>query len=151
MIAGRVCERIVNWLLEKECITEKESCFYRYCLECVIEQLLFFVTFLFVGVAVGKGEECFWFLVTFHLLRSTAGGWHAETAEKCKFFSLITYVIIIVLLEILPKNYFVFDAIIYFCSLLFVFRFSPIDTKNRPLNKEKKWKCIKSVERFVLY
>ena len=94
-IFNRITEYITDTLIEENIIKPTERKLYLYCFGTVIETLANLVTTLLIGVLLGKLHAALIFMLIFIPMRSTAGGYHCETAGGCYLLSMAVYLIVL--------------------------------------------------------
>ena len=92
MLSERLSQRLAQWLLKKQSIQEKEYEVYCYCLDYMIQLLLFCVVIEMLGM-IGK-ELVFssLFLLMLIPMRSVCGGIHAKTRGICTVLSYSCFI-----------------------------------------------------------
>ena len=136
----RMSAFITDTLIEGKIIKMEERNLYLYCFGTLIEMTANLITTLIIGALLGKIVAALIFMLIFIPLRSTAGGYHCETAGKCYLLSMAVYLAII----------FTYDCVStipsYLCVLICVFDFaaiislSPVASPNKPLTAKEKIK-----------
>lgn len=104
-------------------------------------KVIFLTTFiaLLLGGLMGVFYQgmIFWFCLS--ILRRYAGGYHADTQNRCYVISLI--VVIISLLSIKQTNYIgTLSILLQFIGLLTILFLAPVENRNRILDKNEKKK-----------
>lgn len=64
---------------------------YIYCLDFLVEQLIFLVSLLFIGCFLHDIPFCLLFFAVFLTYRSTGGGFHANSVWLCTLLSYTTF------------------------------------------------------------
>ena len=128
----RMSAYITDTLIEGKIIKMEERNLYLYCFGTLIEMTANIITTLIIGALLGKIVAALFFMLVFIPLRSTAGGYHCETAGKCYLLSMAVYLTVI----------FTYDCVStipsYLCVLICVFDFaaiislSPVASPNKP-------------------
>lgn len=129
---------ITDTLIEGEVIKSEERNMYLYCFGTLIEMAANLITIFIIGALLGKIVATLFFMLVFIPLRSTAGGYHCETAGKCYLISMAVYLAVIL-------TYAHISAVSsYVCALICVFDFvaiiilSPIVSYNKPFTAKEK-------------
>lgn len=131
---------ITDTLIEGKIIKMEERNLYLYCFGTLIEMTANLITTLIIGALLGKIVAALIFMLIFIPLRSTAGGYHCETAGKCYLLSMAVYLAVILTYD------FVLAAPSYVCVLICVFDLvaiiilSPVVSPNKPLTAKEKIK-----------
>ncbi len=152
-------------------ISSKAACFlckeddketlklYEYAIYIVLSAILHIVTIIILGVCFNMLIESIVFYGSFISIRKFAGGYHAKTPTRCYLFSIISSIIILSLIALINSInscvvMIVLTVIELFCVVL-IFMMPPLDTENKPLNRNekkvyKKITCIISISVFLL-
>lgn len=129
---------ITDTLIEGKIIKIEERNLYLYCFGTLIEMAANLITTLIIGVLLGKIVAAVFFMLVFITLRSTAGGYHCETAGKCYLLSMAVYLAVILTYEYISA------ISLYVCVLICVSDFaaiiilSPIASPNKPITANEK-------------
>lgn len=83
----RLAYAITDYLLRREVIKEAEYDIYAYGYSVFLEQMLQVIGFFVLAFVTGNIGYTVVFLSTFYLLRSSFGGYHAETSICCMVVS----------------------------------------------------------------
>ena len=131
---------ITDTLIEGKVIKAEERNLYLYCFGTVIELTANLVSTLIIGALLGKLVTALLFMLVFIPMRSTAGGYHCETAGKCYVLSMTVYLAVIL-------TYKYISAIpLYVCTLICAIDFaaiiilSPVVSSNKPFTTKEKIK-----------
>ena len=132
----RFFEKITRALVENGNIREEEEEVYQYALKSML-------------ILGGMPGYCVLFLCMLVPLRSDAGGYHAPNLFICYLLSFAS----LILTMFWAKETSVFQLAIVSAlalgSLLLIFLFAPLDSKNRPLEGQER-KCIRKRARIVV-
>lgn len=143
----KLSSRIVKELIRNEIIHEEESEIYEYGMDMVLSTLVNLLIVLIVGLAFGELISAIIFFVLFALIRSSSGGYHAETHLKCNTIYAVTLAIVLFWVKFAVSYYTISGHIvILLVYFLTVARFAPIENPNKPLEetqmKKHKALCI---------
>lgn len=83
----RLAYAITDYLLRRDVIEETDYDIYVYGYAVFLEQMLQVIGFAILGIVTGNVLFTAVFLGTFYLLRSSFGGYHAETSLRCMLLS----------------------------------------------------------------
>ena len=131
---------ITDTLIEGKIIKMEERNLYLYCFGTLIEMTANLITTLIIGALLGKIVAALFFMSVFIPLRSTAGGYHCETACKCYLLSMAVYLAVILTYD------FVSTVPSYVCVLICVYDLtaiiilSPVVSPNKPFTAKEKIK-----------
>ena len=134
----RISAFITDTLIEGKIIKSDERNLYLYCFGTLIEMTANLVSTLIIGVLIGEIVATLLFMMVFIPLRSTAGGYHCETAGRCYLLSITVYLSVILTYD------FISSIPLYVCVLICVIDFtaiivlSPVASLNKPLTANEK-------------
>lgn len=118
----------------------------RFVLNNVLMVLCHTITFFIIVCLM----NFFWggliFYITYILLRSFAGGIHMRTPLKCYVMSILLFIIVIKLCELISINIFLLLAII---SVIILSIIAPVDNESKRLNL-KETKVYKRIIHIIL-
>lgn len=124
--------------------TEQEKEIYTYSIEVLLSLTLNIVILFETAYIIGKIPEFIVFIIFFSGLRTYAGGYHAKSHIECMTESFIIFFI-----SAMSNSWFraggeLIIAIGIVASIFLVFKYSPSESVNKPLNsnKRKKYKII---------
>lgn len=137
--------RITRWFHKRKLIDEKNSDVYQYGIQQLLTLILNLISFLIIGVLFQVVLPTLLFIFFYAVLRIYAGGYHASTPIRCYLFSNVIVILFIIIFKYLPMTY-VGCNFSLLVSSIFIFFFSPVGSKNKPLDeKEKKHYRTKSI------
>ena len=143
--------RLANRLLTKGIISEDYFDIYVYGFELLISSILSTSIILLIGIILGKILQTIAFLITFSLLRSFTGGYHANSYWFCSVVTLSIFGSALLFSELVNINLFAYMilAVIGFTLLLI---FAPIENPNKNLTliQKRKFKIISLIVFVVL-
>ena len=131
---SKLSYKIGDNLVRSNVIEEEDAEIYIYGINQILVSILNISSALIIGWIFGVLLEMVVFMAAYIPLRSFAGGYHAKTPLRCYIFS----VIMLILVSVLIKYQFMSDAVCYAIfagAVLIIFIFSPIEDKNKPLDK----------------
>lgn len=136
-------DKILNFIVEiiekNDSTDEDEKEEIRYGLELILLKALFWCLVTATGIIMGCFRECIIFNLMFFLIRSNAGGYHAETRTRCLIQSVVTIVIALSVIKIGKENVYVmlFLSIIALFFGILIWKLAPVDTENRQLDNDE--------------
>lgn len=133
--------RITNYLINNDLVTEDEREIYVYGFELFISSLINFIIVFFIGFIFNRLLQTLIFLITFCPLRQYSGGYHATNHFKCTvYFNLIYISVIFFEKNILLNNSQYISILTLILASLIIALLCPIQDKNKPLSiMEKKY------------
>lgn len=142
-----ILNKIMGFLIQHESMNVDEEEIVRYGLEICILKVLFTMCTIVIGILMHSFYECVIFLVFFSFLRTSAGGYHADTRLQCFFESMLSYAVVIALLNIVHSNFYSMLAIflITLASSVLIWIYAPVDTHNKNLDEnDRKYFAVKT-------
>lgn len=135
----KILDFIVDVIEKNDSTDEEEKEEIRYGLEIIILKGLFWILVLATGAVMGCFGECVIYNILFFLLRSNAGGYHAETRTRCLIQSEITVIISLTAIRICRESFYGFAvlAVIALLCGISVWALAPIDTESRQLDTDE--------------
>ena len=134
---GRVSNDIASGFARKGISSEDRTMVYAYGFELLLATginiiLVLCVSALFYHIYTGA-----FFLLAFIPLRSTAGGYHANSHLTCCLVFLGIYILCLLLLTGLHcSNYGLIYVLISIISGITIYRCSPIESGNKPMSQQ---------------
>lgn len=128
---------IAVFLVLHEVIDEKDMEIYVYGYEALLSGIIDIIIAFSIGLLFNDLLKITVFLIEFVSVRLYTGGYHANTYLKCKLlFSAIVISVVIMTRFEYPSIFALFIILVF---ILMVFRFTPIENKNKPLTEEQKY------------
>ncbi|MDM0758855.1 accessory gene regulator AgrB [Clostridium perfringens] len=115
----------------------------------LIQTLISIISVFILGLVFNIALEALIFLFTASILRKYSGGAHSESSNVCTLLGIIISICIGFLIK---SSFFAkmnFELVVFIGIVIFVFgyfivfKFAPVDTKNKPIKTEKKKKRMK--------
>ena len=129
----------VGWLCANGIVAPEKNKIYAYGMELVLSGLVNVLSVLLISILIFHPADGLLFLVAFIPLRTTAGGYHANSHLSCNIVFLSTFVALECLGHLLLKYG---SVILYLAiaviSLVTLLILSPSEAKNKPLTPEQR-------------
>jgi len=138
-------EKITKKMIQNRIIKASEKEIYDYCFEATIVWILSYFILISVSLIFNELWSALIFIIAFSIFRKICGGYHAKNYTKCGIMSLSSLLVLLFIIKKIPIL-FVYINYINFISLVFIFLFSPIQNKNKPLTK-KQHRIFKTLSR----
>ena len=146
----RVANSLSKVLLETNNIKQEEYDIYRYLLEYILENMVFFLFHVVCGMLFGDVVYGLLLFAVIFPLRSFGGGVHAPTKRMC---GVLSYGMVICVTGLIPVATNVVPSLIWtivMCtSSIGIICFAPVDCPNKRLTEEQKEglrkKCLVSL------
>lgn len=147
---ARFSKMLSSFFISREIIKEDERDIYDYSFEIMFSTIInFLVVFVISLITHTILYTCF-YIVSFMIVRGTAGGYHAKNHLTCLMILVLCYGSFLILLKILPSFWMTIVLSLFVSvSCVLVFIFSPVEDHNKPLNQQEKIK-FKKKSRIVI-
>ena len=99
----------------------------------MISTALMLMFTIIISVLMGDFLVGILFEASFIMLRRYAGGYHAETQEKCMIMTYLSTLLCVATIFFVPVNMYFAGALVALFNIE-IFRRAPIESKNKPLN-----------------
>lgn len=135
---SKLSSKIADRLCAEAVIAADDKDLYSYGFFVILSRILFFVEATIFGIILHTVVESIVFFVLFSIIRSYAGGVHASSEFKCTAYT--TSALLICILSIKTLMQYNFDYIILILlilSAICILLLSPLDSLEKPLNKEE--------------
>src|SRR6056297_740034 len=130
-------EKYVKNLVNQNIIESDKQEIYTYGIRQGILIIINIATVVAIGLVLVMLAESMVFLVTYMLIRTYAGGYHAKSQLGCYIFSTVAMTVIL-----LGIKHITFSCFIYFIATLIsatvIYVLSPIENINKPLSQKEK-------------
>ena len=140
-----MAQRLSSFFISKNIIKEEDREVYDYSFEILLSTLINLGAVIIFAVVSRSVVPTLFFLLGFMAIRTTAGGFHAETHIGC-FLILVGSYTIYLLMLVLMSSYILSIIALILCiiSWLLVVVFSPVEDYNKPFTKEeyKRFKIV---------
>lgn len=150
--------RLIEYLTSHGAYLKDDAEVYEYGLQMGLDMLLNIISTLFIGFLMGMATESALFLVGYILLRTYAGGYHAESALGCYIQSCIMVACALLFCKHLPADMITTVSVAFVAvSGPVIFLLAPVAATHKPLDEVEtthyREKCRKRVmaEAVVLF
>lgn len=134
---NRIAVKISERLLENNIITKDFFDIYVYGLELLVS-FFFSTTVIFViGLVTSRILQTVVFLLTFILIRSFTGGYHAKTYLVCSITTFFCYMMTLLLSECFDVNIYIQSILGLFGSIVII-ACAPIENSNKKISHSKR-------------
>ena len=143
-----VTASITEIFLKKNIVQENDKEVFKYGFELMLVTFITVISIIGIAVVFKCFLEVIIFIGFFAVLRRNAGGWHASTYIKCFFMSVSTCFGSVYIAKFMTGNslyLIILGGISFYC----VFRYAPVESKNKPLNNDQKER-LKFKSRVIL-
>ena len=106
-----------------------------------------FLTVALLGILFNMLLESIIFLVFYGVLRTIAGGYHAQTQHACYILSILLMVVVLIMLKTFPWNI-ILCCILTVLSISIIFILAPVQDENKLLDETEKT-VFKKLSRLI--
>ena len=113
-----------------------------YEIEIIIATAVNIMSILLVGLIFGAVIESIIFFITFAVLRSSSGGYHANTYFKCNLVLVANVVMVLLIYNIVQNSsvLLAFGILVNLITLTVTYFVVPVESENKPLTNSQKKK-----------
>lgn len=142
--------RAVEWLIVHETVAEEDRALYEYAVMCLWMAVAPLILAVLVGGFMGELSRAVFIILPFMALRKFSGGYHAKHVETCLLCSSGLLMICIMIAARITYSRQL--GIAMFAGALWLFVCSPVDSKNKKLDREehKRYKCVVGILSFTV-
>lgn len=145
----QLSEKIALFLFEINQIEEKDREVCSYGMEIFLSSMIGILLAIGIGFVFHELFRVCLFLVSFIMIRSFAGGYHAESHWKCiSLFGVVSFLSIYVN-KLLEGRLLLLGMLIILTAAVLL-RFAPLENENRSLNAEEKRSFREKTRHIVL-
>ncbi len=128
--------KLADVIMENETNPNIDKDIIVYGLKSAIQQGASAITTIILGLLFGLTLEIIVFMVSFTLIRTYAGGYHCKKASSCYLASSVIIVCVLTIIKFTPIEFiFIISLVILAISILILYKFAPIETQTKSLDK----------------
>ena len=129
---------IASILIRENVIEKDDADIYSYGVEQMMINAITFVTVGLLASIFDIWQEAIFFFLGLMPIRLVAGGYHANTPQRCNVLSLFVFAANMIFINLLER-YMTKEIVIVICFLIvwMIFSYAPVDHKNRVLKNEE--------------
>lgn len=142
MTMEKLFGRITKALVENGNISREDEAVYQYALKSVLILGCNILLSMIIGICMGMPGYCALFLCALIPLRSDAGGYHASDLFVCYLLSFASLILTMLWVKEISTFRTVITSAAAFVSLMCIFRFAPLESRNKPIEAGER-KCIR--------
>lgn len=143
LYSNKISSKIVELASQNNNDVKKNADIYVYLVNSILEQTIFFVTLLIIGLFLHNIIFNLLFFIIFFTYRGTGGGYHASSPILCTILSYTAYFAVYIFCFKIRLTKSTFTLILYILSVIFMLICPFSDCKNRRRTEEQK-KSLKS-------
>ena len=145
-------KRISSFCISNGVIDEQDREKFDYCYEVMLSTLLNFAAVLLIGLVTGFLAQTVCFMLVFALLKSSAGGYHAESHLFCFAETVGTFLFYRLLAAVIPAVALPFVSVVFIVfSIVTVFVLAPVGTENKPLGRRQAGQLKRDCRLIILF
>ncbi len=133
----KLSERIIDNYQKKDLISNEERIIYVYGVKQIISLIINIISFLMCGIVFGEILGAMVFALSFMMIRTYAGGYHASTPVRCYIVTMITTIGAILVMKYIAIPQALGIALLFISSVIIVV-LSPVDTEGKELDSLEK-------------
>lgn len=144
--------KFANLLVKNEVIENEDFEIYRYGFETLIYFIVNICITLFIGIVFKRFIHTIIFLSCYCTLRQFTGGYHARSYVECTLTFVVIYLITIFIdnsIDIDKYKYLLILIMIF--SICIIYKFSPLEHRNKPLSENEKKQYKKVVIKVTIF
>lgn len=130
---GSLSKKVVDRLLIDESTKKEDYEIYLFGMEQLLTVIIDFLTAILIGVAFGEVIQTVIFVLSFMILRSYAGGFHASTPFKCYLLTSLTIIAVLSVMKYVEVDLVVLAGIFLVASMI-IWVLAPVDTENKTID-----------------
>jgi accessory gene regulator B len=135
---NRIIKRLTSYFYKNGIIEKKDIEVYEYGLEVLLTSVFEVLAIIIISIILGQFWVSVLFLLSFCLLRTFAGGFHAKTNFRCFLTLLFVYAVFLALLNYAGSPVIGwFPIVSAIVSDILVVAFAPVDSENRRLTAQE--------------
>ncbi len=148
-----MAKRVSSFFICINVIKEDDRDIYDYCFEILLSTVINLMALVFLALVSDSVMVTIWFMIGFIAIRTTSGGFHAETHVGCFLILICSYIACLTPVLLLHEDVQMIITVVNdVVSFLLVIIFSPVEDCNKPFTKEeyKKFKVVSNISIIVM-
>lgn len=135
----QVAASLSSYFVQKGLLREEDHSVYSYCFEVFLSMMTFWGSVLVIALLSQQMFSTFFYLGTFMLFRSVAGGYHEDSHLKCYILSIATYFLFLGFIMILPQHMELYCSVFFgLITVLLILRYAPVDHPNKRFHERER-------------
>lgn len=148
-----ISKKIANYLSNKLSLSREEASSLNYGCQVIFYLLIEIISLILLSSFLNMFWPVMIALVVFLILRPYAGGIHMPSYFLCYIFSLIVFITIGYLTNLvsIPARYLIsWSVFVFILSLLIINKYAPADTAIQPINDPSKRRKLKTISLVIV-
>lgn len=137
-----IIDNLINYIKNNKNCSNDEIEIIRYGISNLYLQISKMIVITSIAVILNIFKPYIIFIIFYNIIRMTSFGIHANKSYQCWISSLIIFIIIPYLINYINFNFFI-KLFISLLTTIYIFIYSPADTKKRPIVSSKRRKIYK--------
>lgn len=129
--------KVIDLAKREKKYSDEDIAVMRYALEGIYLTFTKILVITIIAALLGLFKEYILFVLIYTPIRSVSFGWHANTTKECWIVSILAFILIPYMCELVVMNNIVKIILLSFTFLMFAL-YSPADTKKRPIVSKKR-------------
>ena len=135
----KIASKLTLILHRNNIISEDETEIYQYGLEMILSTILNCMIVLLLGALMNEPLAAVIFFIIFALVRSSSGGYHADTYLKCNSIFAVNLIMVLLWVKFAAPFYFIVCHVIFILIyFMMVTKYAPIENPNKTLSDLQK-------------
>lgn len=130
---GGISKKIVDRLLDKGAIHQDDYEIYLFGMEQLLTTILDVLSAIVIGILFGRVLQTIIFVISFMVIRSYAGGYHAATPLRCYVLTILTVILALSAMKYMEWHIFYLLGILMVSSVVILI-LAPVDTENKRID-----------------
>lgn len=130
---------IVDWQVRRNYLPDHKRELYEYAYEIMLNQVINILTAVLIAIVLRAPVPVILFLASYIPMRSYCGGYHAGTNGGCTVISAVLICIVCLGTKLFSGiTAAAVSAVSFLVTGLLVFRYAPVEDRNKPLDDAEK-------------
>lgn len=139
---SRMVSRITLALKRNQIIPEDEIEIYQYGLEMIASTIVNCLIVVVLGIIMKELLAAVLFLIMFAIIRTSSGGYHADTYLKCNSIFAICLLCVLFWVKYASSFYSIWCHLIFISIyIMLIIKYAPVENPNKPLTPDQLKRC----------
>lgn len=134
--------KIADFLVYQQQISEEEWEIYQYGYDTLFYSIEQTILLLLLGLLFHQLTGTLLYIASYFLIRRYTGGYHASTRLRCTLLTLSTYILSIIVGNILVyvPHFYIILGVLQLIYYILIYQYSPVEHPDKPLSVKLKKK-----------
>jgi len=134
---GKAVQNVVSFFVMYGDAQERDREIYEYGITILFSTMINLIITVIIGFVARIPLPLLAYCIPFLLLRGLAGGYHAKTFLRCVMFSSCIIIGVVLLILYIPRTFYLpFTGVFIIVSILIVYRYAPVVSTSRRIEKK---------------